>query len=277
LDPFFGNLQDPQSLHKYLYVHANPVNFIDPTGLFWYWAELGKVVHRQINAMYAAAHPGQLFTFGESLPGIGGAILPDIVNFDKGMIGEIKPFSTYGLATGPIQLTAALALANGAINITYRGKTILGGPPIRHRGPQSNWIPETWNPGVRMLWPGTLDPRFKGRIAFTLGNVDGIIFYTTFRMPTTDPILALGVLYAVGTELGHLWEQIKLDLRGVSDAARPAVELIWQYRLQAIWTMFVGIGLGIGGRSLTAAANKLYISTIQFFNGSPTGALVGVG
>jgi RHS repeat-associated protein len=33
LDPFFGNLDDPQSLHKYLYTHADPVNGIDPDGL----------------------------------------------------------------------------------------------------------------------------------------------------------------------------------------------------------------------------------------------------
>ncbi len=33
-DPFAGNLQDPQSLHKYLYCHANPLNNIDPTGRF---------------------------------------------------------------------------------------------------------------------------------------------------------------------------------------------------------------------------------------------------
>ncbi|MDR0605607.1 MAG: RHS repeat-associated core domain-containing protein, partial [Bacteroidales bacterium] len=32
LDPFFGNLTDPQSLHKYLYTHADPVNGIDPSG-----------------------------------------------------------------------------------------------------------------------------------------------------------------------------------------------------------------------------------------------------
>ncbi len=32
-DPFAGNMQDPQSLHKYLYVHGDPVNGIDPTGL----------------------------------------------------------------------------------------------------------------------------------------------------------------------------------------------------------------------------------------------------
>lgn len=34
LDPFFGNQDDPQSLHKYAYVHGDPVNGIDPSGLF---------------------------------------------------------------------------------------------------------------------------------------------------------------------------------------------------------------------------------------------------
>jgi len=34
MDPFAGSPQDPQSLHKYLYVHNNPVNGIDPTGKF---------------------------------------------------------------------------------------------------------------------------------------------------------------------------------------------------------------------------------------------------
>ncbi len=32
LDPFFGNLQDPQSLHKYAYVHGDPVQGVDPSG-----------------------------------------------------------------------------------------------------------------------------------------------------------------------------------------------------------------------------------------------------
>ena len=32
LDSFFGNLRDPQTLHKYLYANADPVNGIDPTG-----------------------------------------------------------------------------------------------------------------------------------------------------------------------------------------------------------------------------------------------------
>jgi RHS repeat-associated protein len=33
MDPFAGSSQDPQSLHKYLYCHNNPVNTTDPTGM----------------------------------------------------------------------------------------------------------------------------------------------------------------------------------------------------------------------------------------------------
>jgi len=32
IDPYSGNTQDPQSLHKYLYAHASPCNYIDPSG-----------------------------------------------------------------------------------------------------------------------------------------------------------------------------------------------------------------------------------------------------
>lgn len=33
VDPFAGNNDDPQSLHKYAYAHANPASHIDPSGL----------------------------------------------------------------------------------------------------------------------------------------------------------------------------------------------------------------------------------------------------
>ncbi|MDR2438281.1 MAG: RHS repeat-associated core domain-containing protein, partial [Planctomycetaceae bacterium] len=44
LDPFFGNLNDPQSLHKYLYTHADPVNRIDPSGEFGFALGLGGLM-----------------------------------------------------------------------------------------------------------------------------------------------------------------------------------------------------------------------------------------
>ena len=42
VDPFAGNTSDPQSLHKYVYAHANPVIVVDPSGLFSV-SELGSV------------------------------------------------------------------------------------------------------------------------------------------------------------------------------------------------------------------------------------------
>ena len=47
VDPFAGNNHDPQSLHKYLYCHTNPVNGIDPTGEMMTYTEqltVGKVI-----------------------------------------------------------------------------------------------------------------------------------------------------------------------------------------------------------------------------------------
>ena len=43
LDPFDGNFEDPQSLHKYAYAHADPVNGIDPTGMFSIAGLLGAI------------------------------------------------------------------------------------------------------------------------------------------------------------------------------------------------------------------------------------------
>ena len=44
LDDFAGNNQDPQSLHKYAYVHGDPISGIDPTGEFLVIAALFVLV-----------------------------------------------------------------------------------------------------------------------------------------------------------------------------------------------------------------------------------------
>lgn len=60
MDPYKGNLYDPQSLHKYLYAHGNPVNNIDPMGNF----SIGEIsVNMAIMAVLFSANkanaPGQ--------------------------------------------------------------------------------------------------------------------------------------------------------------------------------------------------------------------------
>ena len=52
-DPFFGNTFEPMSLHKYLYAHANPIDNVDPTGLFSISAAFSAAISGIINALSA--------------------------------------------------------------------------------------------------------------------------------------------------------------------------------------------------------------------------------
>jgi RHS repeat-associated protein len=50
LDPFFGDLNDPQSLHKYLYSRGDPILLFDPTGLTAWGAMIGLGIGIGYNA-----------------------------------------------------------------------------------------------------------------------------------------------------------------------------------------------------------------------------------
>ena len=52
VDPFSGNNQDPQSLHKYAYCHNNPVMGIDPSGLFTIVSVLSSTAIQNILRRY---------------------------------------------------------------------------------------------------------------------------------------------------------------------------------------------------------------------------------
>jgi len=46
MDSFEGRFSDPQTLHKYLYAHANPVMFVDPSGNFSLLESINNLVIR---------------------------------------------------------------------------------------------------------------------------------------------------------------------------------------------------------------------------------------
>ena len=87
------------------------MNYVDPSGMKIFLAELGKVAHKLINGLYDKDHTGQKVSYGDGILGFT-SLRPDIMNSTKAQIGEIKPCSAYGLATGPVQLWAAINIAN---------------------------------------------------------------------------------------------------------------------------------------------------------------------
>jgi len=56
LDPYSGNLHDPQSLHKYSYCHTDPVNGVDPSGENYSLAQISFSVQWYATS-FMIAHP----------------------------------------------------------------------------------------------------------------------------------------------------------------------------------------------------------------------------
>ena len=81
LDPYAGNMNDPQSLHKYLYAHANPIMGIDPTGM---WSLGGMMVSIGIQAgltamvNYAITHVAIANIINASQDGIPNGIMLNV-------------------------------------------------------------------------------------------------------------------------------------------------------------------------------------------------------
>ena len=75
-DPFFGNLYDPLSLHKYAYGELDPVAFLDPTGLSGVPGTVYQAVGTKVHWMFS------IFVYGmgwSSKPGATlGVLLPDL-------------------------------------------------------------------------------------------------------------------------------------------------------------------------------------------------------
>ena len=66
-DVYEGDINNPVSLHKYLYGNSNPVNFIDPSG--FYSQEFGYGVEDVVQPIYRSEHPQDIVSFGDKIYG----------------------------------------------------------------------------------------------------------------------------------------------------------------------------------------------------------------
>ncbi len=113
LDPFFGNLSDPQSLHKYLYTHADPVNGIDLSlgscisaiGTGMRIAGTGAAIGVGINAIRNIAI-GQAWHENWIHSAIGGAIMLPLIS--------VSPLA--GLALAGLGLMDSFQVVTGVFN-----------------------------------------------------------------------------------------------------------------------------------------------------------------
>ncbi len=99
LDPFAGNTQDPQSLHKYLYVHGDPVQGVDPTGRSLIGTVKAVGIRITIGAISGAAAGVVLNGIRNKAMGqsfFSGAMAAAILGGSFGAVIALVPFAAYG-------------------------------------------------------------------------------------------------------------------------------------------------------------------------------------
>ncbi len=142
VDPFSGNINDPQSLHKYLYTHGDPVNGIDPSGEFVGIAVLvglgslfslgtGAAFERLggtfIEGLVVGAQISVAFTVAGVSKGLGGILdtsFSALLQGSAALLAKIVANNVLGRPNDPAALgiTALKGFAAGAISsaILYR-------------------------------------------------------------------------------------------------------------------------------------------------------------
>ncbi len=109
MDSYLGSVDDPVSLHKYLYANANPVNYIDPTGYNSY-GEMNLALKIQLILTDITTLKINMYCWyirlGEA--SIGGKILKEVIDesFELLLEGDVDIYSimwtgvevVYGLA-----------------------------------------------------------------------------------------------------------------------------------------------------------------------------------
>jgi RHS repeat-associated protein len=144
-DTWGGNPYDPMSLNRWNYVSGNPVNYIDPTGLWRWWMPSDKIYHLPIENYYMGAdianrqleYPIPLTPFRH----------PDMFNSSTGDVYEIEPI--YLVPGGVAQV---MGYVNDLNNAALAQQL---------KGPFYDWNRTVFHIGI-FDWPGKYRAPFQG-------------------------------------------------------------------------------------------------------------------
>ncbi len=270
---FEGEVIDPQSLHKYAYVHEDPISAADPRGLSREGNEqpfnfkLGNAAHKAIQDDYEnwAIGKGKDILTEPYNTSFQNLIRPDLLNLTDHLVGEIKPFSVRSITAGYVKLLASQALLNGGSTF-YNGNSI----PAPSAGPllgNADWSFEKWAPGNKGIKVYLL-PTLDENLIVTLGNWKGLIVYKNFRRRKAETqdafafraeqearrVLSIADVNADGRLTGN-----EIELADSQwEFLNPVVDTV-----EAIGYAYLGIAVArsvIAAVSLTSTVNRLSVS-----------------
>ena len=223
VDTFEGKMNDPQSLHKYLYCHDDPVNMIDPLGEAATWNQyFGYEVEDEIEKLYSSdpRFRGNNVTYGKwaRLSGDNGLFRakPDILDHDRKRYMEIKPLSPSGVSAAAAQM-------------------LKRDRQFRRQGYRPD---PTWHVAPSVIYPWGIPTIFF--------NMGGVLFYTDAIELAADCAVAteIGELMAIARS-GRLAYTIEVALGrsfGLAQSGRAADSA----RLNGGLTLGLSISIGFG-------------------------------
>ncbi len=197
LDPYSGNNHDPQSLHKYAYCHADPVNGVDPSGMFLVASNRrwGKIVHNAIEKDFKEQRGIKNVSIEESIAGslellgMGFEVLfPDMVDKFLHEVYDIGTLHEFPLKVPKVKMYVAL---------------------YEKLQPGVGWHPgETYQytSGSIQLEPGVF--------AIVLGTVEGVVVYQVFDMKTARRIAMTATAFLIGEIAGRISLSMTMAARG---------------------------------------------------------------